>query len=150
MPEITTAEALRKVKEIIKNSPQVEQDISKWYDVYVTELEPGQWKLIVNDEHDQVIYFSYYELSLAEIHAARGYTQEHPKGTGFNPTITIDTPKGRAQPGPFAAMSMEQVEQQVRDAIEKVGIPKRTPAPPPTLGKKIAKLIRMIRLRLRL
>lgn len=149
MAEISTQQALAKLKKLVRSSPGVEQDLNKWSDVQVEEIEPGQWKMLINA--DDVIYFSYYELTINELYAARGFTEKHPKGTEFQPAISIDSPKGgKTEPGALASLTREQVRQQVRDTVERVGIPERTPAPEPTLMDRVKKLVRMIRLRMRL
>ena len=138
-----TQQSLAKLKTIVRNSPQVEQDISKWYDIQVKEIEPGQWRLIVNDEPNQVIYFSYYELSINELKSAQGLTQQHPKATEFQPVITIDSPRG-SQPGPLAGMTVKEVRRSVERTVEKLGLPGEPAKPEPTLVDRVRKVFRMV------
>jgi hypothetical protein len=138
-----TRESLAKLKRIIRNSPQVEQDITKWYDLVVTEIEPGEWKMIVNDEKNQVVYFSYYELSIGEIKAAQGLTEQHPKATEFQPVITIDSPRG-TKPGPLAGMSVKEVRKTVEKTVADLGLPGEPIQPEPTLNDRVRKVFRLL------
>ena len=151
MVDKDTASSLAKVEALIERNPHIEQDISKWEDVDIIELDTGVWELTLNDEADQVLQFTSKELTLNELYAARGFTKSHPKGTNFQPEITIDSPKGkRRPPGPFASETPAETLKRSREIVERIGLPPVTPTPKATLGSRIAKLVRVIRLRLRL
>ncbi len=151
MVAISTTASLRKVEALAKRNPHVEQDISKWEDVDIVELDTGKWELTLNDEADQVIQFTSKELTLNELFAARGFTKEVTGGTRFQPTITIDSPKDkRRPPGPFAAETPAETAARSRAIVERIGMPFVEPKPKATVGSRITKLVRAIRLRLRL
>ncbi len=146
-----TASALGKVEALIERNPQVEQDIRQWEDVHIEEIEKGEWRLTVNDESDQTLVFTSDELTLNELFAARGFTKASPGATKFQPTITIDSPKAkRRAPGPFSAETPAETAKRSKEIIDRIGLPPVPPKPKATIGQRITKLIRAIRLRLRL
>lgn len=154
MAELSTRKALEKVRALIRRNPHVEQKLSRIVDVYAQELRggTGEWRAIINGEPSQEIRFNESDLTINELYAARGYTERHPTGTEFNPEISIDSPGDSTAPqGAFAGQTREETRQQVQRAIEAAGgIPERLPPEPPTIGERVKKLVRMIRLRLRL
>lgn len=152
MVDKDTASSLAKVEALIERNPQVEQDLTKWEDVDIVELNTGVWEMTINDEADQTLVFTSNELTLNELFAARGFTKgDVTGGTNFQPTITIDSPKGkRKPPGPFAKETPAETAKRSKDIIERIGLPPVTPKPKATLGSRITKLVRAIRLRLRL
>lgn len=148
-----TLSSLAKVKALAAANPHVKQDISKWYDLWLEEVDEGIWSMRINSD-EGTIFFTEGDLSINELFAAKGGTQNHPKGTGFAPVITIDTDKG-SEPGPWAStvMSRAELKRQVEEAAARATAKyPYTPRPPRplTLWEKAKKVVRMIRLRLRL
>ena len=100
-------DAFLKLRGLLRDNPQVEQKLDDINSAEITELGDGNWKVVINSDDDNPIFFNDADpnsVRINDVYGGFSYARKQHIIT-IEPTITIDTMEEGIEPEPLPSVA---------------------------------------------